>query len=1009
MLAIGSLLIIGAIGLGIWYAVQHENELANLILAQIAARTGFEVQTSGVRLGLGTRLVVVLETTRLAVHGQEAARIRVLRAVFSYWNLLQRRGLPLYALVFDGGTINLNLAPFGRASPESPIAQLQTLSRYLNALTDFSRSFALINITLLGPHNQPLADHVTAEAYRQHYRHGSWPWVVGLNARLRPFSVSGTRLSARVEIGHLDNPTLLAQGQVRFWQLPLAQLGLAYVNASAHLTGEVTLALSVDAELRGRFTIATQDLILQWPSVGRFAGPDDLWSRGAYFLSQSRAELSSVELYRGNSPLLEGRSAIFDPFGSTPAISFSASGINVRLADANGWLRRLPKFPARLLQMTEGIRSGTFAVNEIALKEPQPLEGLRLDKLWTKLQAAASVNGLAYVPAPETHLPTLYRFDARINYSNGVARISQASGQAGATSISDIVAAVDLSRAPAKIGYRIDLRSWLDVGEAYEAAVPLVRKSHPELSNHVLWLQGHSWIRLRASGTVEQLNLQIPRDYLVTADLGDIEFELQKLPTAIWLSSGRIEVDPARILLNRVTAMPLDQSGNLVLSGAVLWQPPRAPGTSAAQRLETRQGSLQFRDLRVELHQIAPEKWVPLFVSRDQLSVSGSLDGSLTLNSMTGRKLPIAVGRLALERGSVQPGFLRNPMIVKQSATLVLDGKGLTFDLPAALLEGEPLHFRMTIADLNHPRVRITAAVARIDFEVMRFIRLPWSPSTPPVSVPFPVSGHIEAQAGSFDKLAMTAIAADFYHDSQIWHVTNFHAIAFNGVVALTISGRARDDWVNIKGSIAHMDVGPLFLLSGSTQEPPIMGKLAAVGDLWADTNSDFFNTLAGTVSITITDGNLNRFTLMKRILSLVNLKNYLTAQFPDPRQAGLPFKTLDADFRAVHGEFYTDNLRLNGPVMDITARGNINLANNTIDMEIDLLALQTVNWLINNIPLIGKHLGDATKHLVGAYFQVRGPTDDPAIWPKPLTSVAEFVFRTLTLPINIVAPNTIE
>jgi hypothetical protein len=94
---------------------------------------------------------------------------------------------------------------------------------------------------------------------------------------------------------------------------------------------------------------------------------------------------------------------------------------------------------------------------------------------------------------------------------------------------------------------------------------------------------------------------------------------------------------------------------------------------------------------------------------------------------------------------------------------------------------------------------------------------------------------------------------------------------------------------------------------------------------------------------------------------------------------------------------------------MDITAHGNIDFANDTMDMEIDLLALQTVNWLINNIPLIGKNLGGATKHLVGAYFQVRGPTDHPTIRPKPLTSVANFVLRTVTLPINIIAPNTVQ
>jgi hypothetical protein len=315
----------------------------------------------------------------------------------------------------------------------------------------------------------------------------------------------------------------------------------------------------------------------------------------------------------------------------------------------------------------------------------------------------------------------------------------------------------------------------------------------------------------------------------------------------------------------------------------------------------------------------------------------------------------------------------------------------------------------MGVADLNHPQMRIDANVARLNFEVMRFIRLPWSPATPPHFFPVPVTGHIEALAGNFDKLPMTGISTDFYHTNQRWEVENFRAIAFNGRIALTIRGRARDDWINIKGSIAHMDAGPLFLLSGNSHAPPIVGKLASTGDLWANTNTDFFRTLAGTVSITMTDGTLNRFTLMKRILSLINLKNYLTAQFPDPRESGVPFKTLDADFRGTKGNFYTNNLRLNGPVMDITARGSINFADNTIDMEIDLLALQTVNWLLNNIPIIGKHLGGATQHLVGAYFQVRGPTDNPSIRPKPLTSVAEFMLKTLTLPINIIAPNTVE
>ncbi|HJU12672.1 MAG TPA: AsmA-like C-terminal region-containing protein, partial [Candidatus Binataceae bacterium] len=649
--------------------------------------------------------------------------------------------------------------------------------------------------------------------------------------------------------------------------------------------------------------------------------------------------------------------------------------------------------PPSVVHLAERLRSGTLLVNRIALNTPQPLEKLQLEKLCRQLEINAALMRVSYVPPPALAVPPVYQFDAQLNYSGGVARVIQGTGQVGGTSISDMNFDVNLAKAPAQIDYRIKLSSWLDVGEMFDATSGLISRSEPQLRSQILWVHGHTPLQLQANGTIKDLHPLIPKNYDIRANLGDVQFELSKVPGAIWLNSGRVALQPGRISFNKLIAIPLDQTGNIVVTGAIL--------------ADSKQ--LQFRDFTVELHQIASDKWVPRMVNPSQLSVFGPIGGKLVANSKAGTTIPTVTGKLTLDHGTVQPGFLRSPIMVTHSATLVLDGKGLVLNLPASRLEGEPLNFRMAISDFNHPQVRIDARVAYLDFEVMRFIRLPWSPSTPPQFFPVPVTGHIEAQSGNFDKLAMSKISTDFYHNSQTWEVDNFNATAFNGSIALTISGRARDDWVNMKGVIAHMDAGPLFLLSSNSQAPPILGKLSATGDLWANTGTNFFQTLAGTVSITMSDGTLNRFTLMKRILSLVNLKNYLTAQFPDPRKSGVPFNSLDADFRGARGDFYTDNLRLNGPVMDITARGNIDFANNTMDMEIDLLALQTVTWLINNIPIIGKHLGGATKHLVGAYFQVRGPTSNPTIRPKPLTSVAQFVLKTLMLPINIIAPDTIE
>jgi uncharacterized protein YhdP len=155
--------------------------------------------------------------------------------------------------------------------------------------------------------------------------------------------------------------------------------------------------------------------------------------------------------------------------------------------------------------------------------------------------------------------------------------------------------------------------------------------------------------------------------------------------------------------------------------------------------------------------------------------------------------------------------------------------------------------------------------------------------------------------------------------------------------------------------------------------------------------------------------GTLNRFALVTRILSFIDLKNWLTAKLPDPRIAGIPFDTLTATLNGARGDFNTHDLQLSGPVMEIRARGDVRLSDNTMDMEISLIPFDTVNWLVRKIPIIGTNLSSGSKGLVAAYFHVRGPISSPSVTPKPITSVAEFVAKTLSLPINIIRPNTIN
>ena len=139
---------------------------------------------------------------------------------------------------------------------------------------------------------------------------------------------------------------------------------------------------------------------------------------------------------------------------------------------------------------------------------------------------------------------------------------------------------------------------------------------------------------------------------------------------------------------------------------------------------------------------------------------------------------------------------------------------------------------------------------------------------------------------------------------------------------------------------------------------------------------------------------------MLSRVLGLINLKTWLSAQVPNPSINGVPFQSLTADFKGNDGNFYCDNLLLRGPVMNISAQGNVRLSDGVVDMEVGMVPFKTVNWLVAQVPIIGQGL--AANHLMAAYFKVSGPLSDPYVVPLPITSVAHFLANVFKLPINI-------
>jgi uncharacterized protein involved in outer membrane biogenesis len=166
-------------------------------------------------------------------------------------------------------------------------------------------------------------------------------------------------------------------------------------------------------------------------------------------------------------------------------------------------------------------------------------------------------------------------------------------------------------------------------------------------------------------------------------------------------------------------------------------------------------------------------------------------------------------------------------------------------------------------------------------------------------------------------------------------------------------------------------------------------GNLTSEGEKAAD----FRRNLNGELTLYMRDGRMGRYTVMAKILSLLNVMQLLEIRSPDLSAEGMPYESLSAEIKIEGGIARTDNLVLNSPAMKVNAVGKVNLAEETVDFTVAVKPLQTVDRIVTSIPLAGWILGGKEQSLLVAYFQVNGPLGDPQVKPIPLQSVNRNLF----------------
>jgi hypothetical protein len=975
-----------------WSAIKRlgPEEIGKRIRTAVKAETGLDLVSGRLTTRVSYHVIITLDSVRLLDGNQTVAHFDRIRLTCGYRTLIFHRGLPFLLVSMARPKVVL---PVRSVTPgPMPILDadsVRDLRRILVRLSNVTRKIVMSTAKVEDRDGQVLFEDAAVTAS---HRGAAAAWRVRVMGLFRGIALPNFQLGASVVVApEMDGPDVpFARGSLWFWNVHLRDLATTNFKLNGDLQGNLTFLIRTDGTVRGQALTRTTGLQVSGPLLVRSVQVPELTVAARLIHSVSGSEITQFAMRSQGRELLSGAATLMPLPPDNLRINVRFLPLSLGPDQLRSALAPLRVTPGWLAAYAQTVSAGRVSLDRATLDTTlKELEAPSANLLLRHVALKATLDGLA-VNLPQ--IPPIAEMDGKLDYAGGVVRLTQGHTSFGASTLNQVSLSADLNHAPARLPYTIKIAGEAEAGEILEAVRRTLTKAEAEHLAHIYRLQGRAAVAAEARGELTDLTQTKTPEYRAVLRPNQISLGLAEAPSEFRLYGGKITVSPGEILVDRLELAP--RQGSMIASGRI-------------QRL--RPGVYELVKLDLEMHQIDAHEWLPRLIAIDTMDVHAPASGALSIERIEdGAESEYRVdGNLGLGPGEVKFAFLRSPVVLAQPATVMLKGEGGSLAMTGASFEGAPLDMTVAVDDVRKPRIRIDAHAQRLDLESIAAVRLPWTPKALVKIDNTPFEGHVEADQASLSELQMTSLKASFRRDADNWRVFDINADAMGGHLTMDLTGRRRDDWVHIISSAHDIDAAALQALGGG--QTVITGRLSSAADLWADTNSDFFNTLTGSLSATVKNGVLLKFKLLSRMLSLVDISEWLNANIPDPRVKGVPFRTMTARFFGEQGKFETTDFMLDGPVMKITAAGKIDLAQSGMNMMIGMRPFQLLDTVFNKIPLIGPRLAQSQSGIVAAYFHVQGPISDPTVMPAPITSISHLLIKTLAIPINLLVPETVK
>jgi uncharacterized protein involved in outer membrane biogenesis len=409
-------------------------------------------------------------------------------------------------------------------------------------------------------------------------------------------------------------------------------------------------------------------------------------------------------------------------------------------------------------------------------------------------------------------------------------------------------------------------------------------------------------------------------------------------------------------------------------------------------------GSITFKGNSLETSKIATRYGSSVITMKAAIKSLKNPEGDITLSSPQFylRDINRAEGRpdASIRRFNASC-TLRKDAIVLNSVSGLINSSN--FSLSGVYLTGRT------------PQANISVTSSKLDLDELRMFLLPAQKGDSPQTPGLDAKLTLNVESGNIGKLAFSKLNVSAQQDKGTVYLQNLTAGMLGGKLSAKgriAPGGEQGDRYDLTLDISRADAEQLFEALDISRE--VTGTLALHGDLTARGNTllDIKKSALGNIRLNMNNGTLRKFSTLSKVFSILNVSQLLKFKLPDMASDGMPYSSIKGSISVKEGLLATQDLFISSNAINVSIVGTADIVKEELNLTLGAQPLQTVDKIVNRIPIVGWLLTGKEKDLLTAYFEAKGKWSDPQVSAIPVKSIGRGILnifiRAFELPVKL-------